>query len=140
MFLKLGPIQCCACKCQQLYNMEILCKCKAFVFTCGQNFYTYTYIIVIYIYIGNFLIHTLVMLVLFLELAGLPRFLTTTRRKGVNLKFSYIYIYIYIPLTRDLCKYLSDAFTCPCVNVLEHVAIYQYNKRCPYLSNDFTGF
>ncbi len=51
MLHKLGPIQCYAYKCQQLNNMQILCKCKAFVFTHGQTFYTYTYIIVIYIYI-----------------------------------------------------------------------------------------
>jgi hypothetical protein len=122
--------------------MEILCKCKAFVFTCGQNFYTYTYIIVIYIYRKFFNSH-LGHACLVLRACRSATFLDHNAKKGCEFKifvYIYIYIYIYIPLTRDLCKYLSDAFTCPCVNVLEHVAIYQYNKRCPYLSNDFTGF
>jgi len=82
MLLTLGPIQCWACKCQQRYNnMQILCKCKAFVFTRGQTFYTCTYI-------------------------------------------SVTYIYIYITLTQGLCKYLSNTFTWPCVNVLEHVGVH----------------
>lgn len=37
---------------------------------------------------------------------------------------SHIYIYIYITLTQGLCKYLSNTFTWPWVNVLEHVGVY----------------
>jgi len=96
MFLKLGPIQCCACKCQQLYNMEILCKCKAFVFTCGQNFYTYTYIIVIYIYRKFFNSH-LGHACLVLRACRSATFLDHNAKKGCEFKiFLYIYIYIYI--------------------------------------------
>jgi hypothetical protein len=52
---------------------------------CNHIICIYLHIYYLDIEIGNFLIHTLVMLVLFLEPAGLPRFLTTMRRKGVNL-------------------------------------------------------
>jgi len=80
MLFKLGVIHCFACNHQQLYNnLQTLCKCKAFVFTHGQTFYTYTYFVV---------------------------------------------LYIYITLTQGLCKYLSNTFTWPCVNVLEYVGEY----------------
>jgi hypothetical protein len=62
----------------------------------------------------------------------------TTCKSYVNVKHLYFhvdkpftlalilmsYIYIYITLTQGLCKYLSNTFTWPCVNVLEHVGVY----------------
>jgi hypothetical protein len=34
------------------------------------------------------------------------------------------FIYFSFALTQGLCKYLSNTFTWPCVNVLEHVGVY----------------
>jgi len=46
------------------------------------------------------------------------------------------YIYIYFTLTRGLYKYLSNTFTWPCVNVLEHVGVYTRVICNLILSND----
>jgi len=98
MLLKLGPIQCCACKCQQLYNnMQILCKCKAFVFTCGQRFYTYTYIIVIDIYIY---IYIYIYIILFFALTrGLCKYLSNTITWPCVNVLEHVGVY-----TRVICK------------------------------------